>query len=103
MKKLTIKEQVETKDTGRFTDIQSAGLSTMNKDKVISELKKYLVYNRYRDTYVIRGENLPFMAEELVKLFAIPDVVKSVCVKCKTKPAYEKNAWCITCLVAQGY
>ena len=32
MKKLTIKEQVETKGTGRFTDIQSAGLGTMNKD-----------------------------------------------------------------------
>lgn len=41
----------------------------MNKEEIINELKKYLVYNQYRDTYVIRGENLPFLAEMLVELF----------------------------------
>lgn len=47
----------------------------MRNEEMINELKKDLVYNQYRDTYVIRGENLPFMAERLVKLFAIPVVV----------------------------
>lgn len=62
----------------------------MSNEEMINELKKDLVYNPYRDTYVIRGENLPFMAERLVKLFAIPRVIKSVCIapkgECDRKP-----------------
>lgn len=42
----------------------------MNNEEVINELKKFLVYNEYRDVYVIRGENLPFLAEGLIMIFA---------------------------------
>ena len=49
----------------------------MSKEEIINELKKDLVYNQYRDTYVIRGENLPFLAERLVKLFCQPAVMPS--------------------------
>lgn len=47
----------------------------MSNEEIINELKKDLVYNQYRDTYVIKGENLPFMAERLIKLFTIPVVI----------------------------
>lgn len=65
----------------------------MSNEEMIHELKKDLVYNQYRDTYVIRGENLPFMAERLVKLFAIPDVIKSVCVHPYEK-VYQSDTEC---------
>jgi len=47
----------------------------MKKEQIIDELKKYLIHNPYRDTYVIKGENLPFLAESIEELFSIYDVL----------------------------
>lgn len=68
-------------------------INKMNKEEIISELKKYLVYNQYRDIYVIRGENLPFLSERLVKLFFQPVVVLSCDDNCKMN--YCDNKCCI--------
>ncbi len=46
----------------------------MTEEKVILKIKEIMVCNPYRGTYVMRKENIPFLAADLVKLFAIPDV-----------------------------
>lgn len=32
------------------------------KDKILSKLKEILVYNEYRDTYIIREDNLSYFS-----------------------------------------
>jgi len=42
---------------------------TMSNEEILNKLKKYLVFNEYKDIYVIKRENLPFLSKELYRLF----------------------------------
>ena len=71
-----------------------------NKSKELLELaKKQYLYNKQTGIIEIEVEDLQAFAEEIVKLFAIPVVVNSVCPNCgEPRPKhYQGEGSCESC------
>ena len=68
------------------------------REKVIDKLEKYTEKGGY-DTGVITRDNFINLATEIVKLFAIPDVIDTVCPYCGSKRIGKDHVgcWCRKC------
>lgn len=61
--------------------------------EAIMQILKDNAWEMEKDRYVIGLSNIDNIAEEIVKLFLIPPVIKSVCPKCDGKGWYFVNEW----------
>ncbi len=87
-----------------FTDFKSLNLNTMTKEEqIIQILTKHSIDSPTAGRTILYENDFDYVAEEIVKLFAIPDVVGQSeqlvcscgCKKVKTNSGYEcGNAKC---------
>jgi hypothetical protein len=77
----------------------------MHKSIVEKQLKKYMTYSVKNDEFTLDTNKMSELATEIVKLFAIPDVVgqseQLICPRCNSTncllPDKENDAECNDC------
>ena len=73
------------------------------RDKIIKILEEHTEWSENGQADLIWQSEYPHIAERIVKLFAIPDVIKSVCPTCGQPENTEGFSTCLDLFHTYGY